>query len=105
MPNTINLDALTAADRLPRVVLFGREMTVLPLTGGAAHRLAVVQEQDATGAGMLAALLEVIAAAVPDLTDAERDRLTVDQIAALIQLSRGQVADVEEIIAERQEKN
>ena len=43
---TIDLDALVNAARLPKVVLYGREMAVHPLTGAAAHRLAVVQDAD-----------------------------------------------------------
>jgi hypothetical protein len=37
---------------------------------------------------------------VPDLTAAEREQLTVDQMAALLQLSRGQVAEVEAMLAD-----
>jgi hypothetical protein len=97
----IDLDALTAADRLPTVRLFGRELTVRPLTGSAAHRLAVMQEQDANPAALLGPLLETLASSVPELTAAERDALTVDQIAALLQLARGQVADVEAMLEQQ----
>jgi hypothetical protein len=54
---------------------------------------------------MLGVLLEVIGMTVPALTAEERDQLSVDQIAALIQLSRGQIADVETLLADRAEKN
>lgn len=102
---TLDLDALVNTARLPKVRLCGREMTVRPMTGAAAHRVATIQDADPTGAKMLAALLDVVAAVVPDLTADERERLSVDQIAAIIQLSRGQIAEVETLIAERAEKN
>jgi hypothetical protein len=100
MGTVIDLDALTATDRLPRVRLFGREMIVRPLTGAAAHKLAVMQDQDTSASAMLGPLLETLAGSVPELTAEERDQLTVDQIAALLQLARGQVADVEAMIAD-----
>jgi len=102
---TIDLDALVNTARLPKVQLCGREMTVHPLTGAAAHRLAIVQDGDPTGAGMLGALLDVIAVLLPALTAEERAGLTVDQIGAIVQLSRGQVAEVEQQIAEMAAKN
>jgi hypothetical protein len=101
----LDLDALVSRDRLPVVRLFGREMPVFPLTGAAAHKIAVVQEQDTTGAGMLGALLDVVAVCVPELTADERAALTVDQITALMQLSRGGIADVEAMLTERAAKN
>jgi hypothetical protein len=100
MGTVIDLDALTAEDRLPRVRLFGREMVVRPLTGAAAHKLAVMQDTDANPSAMLGPLLETLAVSVPDLTAAEREQLTVDQIAALLQLSRGQVVEVETMVAD-----
>jgi hypothetical protein len=42
---------------------------------------------------------------VPELTAAERASLTVDQITALMQLSRGGIADVEAMLTERAAKN
>ena len=102
---TIDLDALVNTARLPRVTLYGREMTVQPLTGAGAHRLAVVQDGDPTGAGMLGALLDVMAVLLPALTADERAGLSVDQIGAIVQLSRGQVAEVEKQIAEMAAKN
>jgi hypothetical protein len=102
---TIDLDALVNTARLPQVKLFGREMVVHPMTGAAAHRVASVQEADANGAKMLGALLDVVAMTVPGLTAGERELLSVDQIAALIQLSRGQIAEVETMLADRAEKN
>jgi hypothetical protein len=102
---TLDLDALVNTARLPKARLFSREVIVYPMTGAAAHRVASVQEADQTGAKMLGVLLEVIGMTVPALTAEERDQLSVDQIAALIQLSRGQIADVETLLAERAEKN
>lgn len=96
----IDLDALTAADRLPRVKLFGREMVVRPLTGAAAHKLAVMQDQDTSPSAMLGPLLDTLSVSVPDLTAEERQQLTVDQMAALLQLSRGQVAEVEAMLTD-----
>lgn len=95
----IDLDTLTDVARLPRVRLFGREMVVLPLTGAAAHRLATLQDAEASPTAMIGPLLELVARSVPALTHEEREQLTVDQLAALLQLSRGQVADVEAMIA------
>lgn len=101
----IDLDALTNAARLPKVRLFGREMTVQPLTGAAAHQIAVIQQEDTTGVGMIAGMIAAMARIVPDLTADERERLTVDQLAALLQLSRGQIGDVEQQIADAAAKN
>jgi hypothetical protein len=101
----LDLDALVNTARLPKARLFGREVVVYPMTGAAAHRVASVQDADQTGAKMLGVLLEVIGMTVPALTAEERDQLSVDQIAALIQLSRGQIADVETLLADRAEKN
>jgi hypothetical protein len=102
---TIDLDALVNPARLPKVRLFGREMTVHPLTGAAAHRIAVVQQDDPSGAGMLAGMLDVVATIVPDLSADERARLTVDQLLAVLQLARGQVSEVEQQIADAAAKN
>lgn len=101
---TINLDDLVNPARLPRVTLYGREVVVYPLTGAAAHKVAALQTQE-DGSAMLGALLEVVASSCPDLTPAEVERLSVDQVAALVQLSRGQVTEVEQLLAERAEKN
>lgn len=101
----IDLDALTNPARLPKVKLFGREMTVQPLTGAMAHRLAMVQQDDPSGSHMLAALLEILGGIVPTVTAEERATLTVDQISAIVQLARGQVADVEQQLADAAAKN
>ncbi len=101
----IDLDALTNPKRLPVVKLFGRKITVKPLTGSSAHRIAALQDDDSGGASMLAALLDVIHASCPDLSESELAALTVDQIAALVQLARGQITEVETMLQERSEKN
>lgn len=101
---TINLDDLVNPTRLPRVTLFGREILVKPLTGAAAHKIATLQTED-NGSAMFGALLEVVATSCPELTPDEVAALSVDQVAALVQLSRGQVAEVEAVMAERSEKN
>jgi len=98
MPAPINLDALLADDRLPRVVLFGRELTVRPITGAQAHALASAQD-DATGTAMLGALLRVVEKAVPGLTADEVDLLSIEQLGAIVALTRGGVAEVEEQLA------
>lgn len=103
--NTLDLDALVSRDRLPSVTLCGRTMVVLPLTGAAAHKIAVVQEGDASGSAMLGALLDVVTYCVPELTADERGALTVEQITAIIQLSRGGIAEVETMLSERAAKN
>jgi uncharacterized protein (DUF885 family) len=101
---TINLDDLVNPSRLPRVTLFSREVVVHPLTGASAHKVAALQTDD-NGAAMLGALLEVVASSCSDLTPEEVARLSVDQVAALVQLSRGQVVEVEQMLAERSAKN
>jgi hypothetical protein len=103
MASVIDLDALIRAEVLPSVRIGGAEHKVKPLTGALAHKIAVAQDADATGAAMLAALLDVARACVPTLGDAV-ESLTVDQIAAVIQLSRGQVTAVETMLADA-EKN
>lgn len=102
---TINLDDLVNPARLPRVTLFGREIVVRPLTGAAAHKIAAVAVAEQAGDAMLGALLDVVRASCPDLTKAEVEQLSIDQIAALVQLSRNQVTEVEAMLAERAEKN
>lgn len=102
---TINLDDLVNPTRLPRVTLFGREFVVRPLTGAAAHKIAAVSVADQANEAMLGALLEVVRTSCPELTEDEINQLSVDQIAALVQLSRNQIADVEAMLAERAEKN
>jgi len=104
MVRTIDLDALTSEDALPRVRLFGRELLVRPLTGAAAHKLAVVQDNDPSGVGMLGALLDVVRVCVPGLKADEVDRLSVEQVGALVSLTRGAVADVEAMLAAQVEK-
>jgi len=101
----IDLDALTNPKRLPVVKLFGRKIVVRPLTGASAHRIAVIQAEDTTGVAMMGALLDVIQVSCPDLSQDELNALSVDQIAALIQLARGQITEVEGMLAERSEKN
>jgi hypothetical protein len=54
---------------------------------------------------MLAALLDVIGVLLPTLSADERAALSVEQIGAIVQLSRGQIADVEAQIAELSAKN
>lgn len=101
----INLDELVNESRLPRVTLFGREIVVRPLTGSAAHKIAALSASDSVGDAMFGALLDVVRGSCPGLTADEVDALSVEQIAALVQLSRNQVAEVEALIAERSEKN
>ncbi len=102
---TINLDDLVNPLKLPKVKLFGREIVVKPLTGAAAHKIATVSNGVENAELMLGALLEVVRGSCPDLKEKEVQALTVDQIAALVQLSRNQVAEVEAMLAERSEKN
>lgn len=101
----LNLDALSQAAKFPRVQLCGREHAVKPLTGFAAHKIAAVQSVQDNGEAMLAALLDVVRQSVPTLTAAEVDGLTIEQVAAVVQLCRGQVAEVEAQLAESAEKN
>ena len=102
---TINLDDLVNPSRLPRVTLFGREVVVKPLTGAAAHRIAALQSVEDSGEAMLGALLDIVRTSCDGLTDDEVKALSVDQIAALVQLSRGQVVEVEQQLAELAAKN
>lgn len=101
----IDLDALTSEATLPRVRLFGRELLVRPLTGAAAHKLAVVQENDPSGVAMLGALLDVVRVCVPGLKADEVERLSVEQLGALVSLTRGAVADVEAMLAAQAAKD
>jgi hypothetical protein len=50
---------------------------------------------------MFAVLLEVIARSVPELTSQEIETLSVDQVMAVVQLTRGQVSDVEAMLSEK----
>lgn len=97
----IDLDALVNEARLPQARVCGREVKVRPLTAAMAHRVAVVTAKDTTGADTLNVMLELVRQAVPSLTDDEVSRLTVEQIGAIVQLARGQVAEVEQALAEQ----
>ena len=101
----INLDDLVNPTKLPKVKLFGREITVRPLTGAAAHKVAAVTASGENPEAMLGAMLDIIRGSCPELKEKEVQALTVDQMAALVQLSRNQVTEVEAMIAERMEKN
>ena len=99
----IDLDALVATDRLPKVRLAGRELVVRPMTGAAAHRIAAVQAESGDGAAMFSVLLDVVARSIPELTREEIEGLSVEQVMALVQLTRGQVAEVEAQLAAQAE--
>lgn len=99
----IDLDALVQTDRLPKVRLCGRELTVRPMTGASAHRMATAQTDDPTGNAMFAVLLEVIGRSIPELTKDEIETLSVEQVMAVVQLTRGQVSDVEAMISAKAE--
>ena len=99
----IDLDALVQLDRLPKVRLFGRELTVRPMTGASAHRMATSQTDDPTGNAMFAVLLEVVGRSIPELSKKELDTLSVEQVMAVVQLTRGQVSDVEAMLAAKTE--
>jgi hypothetical protein len=102
----IDLDALTNESKLPRIRIYGREIVVRPLSGAAAHRVAAVTSASGeNGAAMLAALLEVVRMSCPDLTTEEVERLTLEQLTAVVQLSRNQVDEVEQMISEHTAKN
>lgn len=101
----LDLDALVNPAKLPVIRLGGGEHAVRPLTGSAAHRIAAVQSVQDNGEAMLAALLDVVRTSVPTLSPEVVDGLTVEQIAAVVQVARGQVADVEAMLAEQSEKN
>lgn len=101
----LDLDALVNPAKLPVIRLGGGEHVVRPLTGAAAHRIAAVQSVQDNGEAMLAALLDVVRTSVPTLSPEVVDGLTVEQIAAVVQVARGQVADVEAMLAEQSEKN
>ena len=52
---------------------------------------------------MFAVLLEVIGRSIPELTKKELETLSVDQVMAVVQLTRGQVSDVEAMLSARAE--
>jgi hypothetical protein len=99
----IDLDALVSENRLPKVRLYGREVMVRPMSGAMAHRLAMLQTDDPNGTKMFTVLLELVARSIPELTPDEVDGLSMEQVTALVQLTRGQVQDVETMLAERHE--
>lgn len=101
----LDLDALVNPAKLPVVRLGGGEHVVRPLTGAAAHRIAAVQSVQDNGEAMLAALLDVVRASVPTLAPDVVDGLTIEQVAAIVQLARGQVTEVEAMLAEQSAKN
>lgn len=95
----LDLDAL-AAEAPKTARLFGRAVAVHPITAGTLHRiLSASQSND------IATQLAVFTAAVknicPELTADEVDRLTHQQILAIIQLAQGDVEAVESAIRER----
>jgi hypothetical protein len=101
----LDLDALVNPAKLPVVKLGGAEHVVRPLTGAAAHRIAAVQSVQDNGEAMLAALLDVVRSSVPTLSAEIVEGLTIEQVAAVVQLSRGAVTEVEALLAEQTEKN
>ncbi|MBV5336181.1 hypothetical protein JZU48_04130 [bacterium] len=101
----IDLDAMVQQDRLPKVRLFGRALTVRPMTGASAHRMATAQTDDPTGNAMFAVLLEVIGRSIPELSKKELETLSVEQVMAVVQLTRGQVSEVEAAIAAKAESD
>lgn len=101
----LDLDALVNPAKLPVVKLNGEAHTVRPLTGAAAHRIAVVQAVEDNGEAMLAALLDVVRSSVPTLDEKAVAGLTIEQVSAVVQLARGQVAEVEALLAEQSAKN
>lgn len=102
----IDLDSLVNPSRLPRVKLFGREIVVHPMSGTSAHRVAAVYaKNDTTGVLLLEALLDVVKTSCPDLTEDEVRRLSLEQVTAVVQLSRNAVDEVEAMVAKKSEKN
>lgn len=101
----IDLDSLTNPSRFPRVKLFGREVVVHPLSGAAAHRVAAVYAKpDESGMTMLGALLDVVRSSCPDVTEEEINRLSLEQLTAIVQLSRNMIDAVEQMVADASEK-
>ena len=52
---------------------------------------------------MFAVLLEVVGRSIPELSKKELDTLSVEQVMAVVQLTRGQVSDVEAMLAAKAE--
>ena len=101
----LDLDALVNPAKLPRVRLCGREVAVGPLTGEGARRIAAAQGVQDNGEAMLGALLDVVKASIPALTNDEVATLTVEQIAAIVTVARGGADEVEKQLASTAEKN
>lgn len=101
----LDLDALVNVSKMPHVRLCGRTVVVRPMSGESARRIAAATDAKDTGATMLAAMLDAVAMSVPELSDAERASLTVEQVAAVITVMRGGIEEVEQQIAEQSEKN
>ena len=104
MSTVMDLDALVAQAALQSVRIGGVVYPVRPMTGALAHKIALAQEADTSGAAMLGALLDVVRKSIPDLPAEVLERLTVEQIAAVVRVCSGQVSAVEASIASA-EKN
>ena len=101
----LDLDTLVDSTKLPRVRLCGREVTVRPITGEGARKVAAAQSVTDNGEAMLSALLAVVRSSVVELTSEEVGALSVEQVGAVVRIASGQVTDVEASIAEQAEKN
>ncbi len=101
----LDLDALVNPAKLPRVRLCGREVAVGSLTGEGARRIAAAQGVQDNGEAMLGALLDVVKASIPALTDDEVATLTIEQIGAIVTVARGGADEVEKQLASTAEKN
>jgi hypothetical protein len=97
----VDIDALVNPARVPQAKVAGRMIPVLPLTGRAAHRVAISQ-QSGSDADAMGALLDAVRASCPALTEAELDALSIDQVVALVALARDGMDAVDRMLEERQ---
>lgn len=94
MSNVVDVDALVNPARYAKVKLFGRELPIRPLSAVEVLALAEVGEiQDAAG---LRAVVRIAAAVLEgQVSPDEMDRMTPEQVGAIIGVARAQIGAVE----------
>jgi hypothetical protein len=95
----VDLDALTNPERQGGVSVGGVTYAVAPMTHAHAHRIAVASDQG-VGLAIVEAMRDAAREAVLSMPDAVFTKLTMDQIAAIVGISRGGAEAVEAMIAE-----
>jgi hypothetical protein len=96
----VDIGSLADPKFAPLIKVGDMVVPVLGMSGVSAHRFALAQKSN-DAAEMMEVMLAAVEEAVPDLPAEARQRLTFEQITAIVQLAQGKIEDVEREIAER----